>query len=488
VNESIYAGNNTDRLTLSQPGPSRAERVAPRLEYWQKFPRMRRLMMLPPILVLSLAIGVALGAGAGAEPLIMLVAALVAIPLVWRRPVLGAYALILSAAAIETYSMGFPDSLTDRVPLHKPFDQMGLPLPVTATEVMLVGMLGLVVLKRIGSRLKPLEFGPLFPAIGIYTLFAIYGVVRGAGLGGEINIAVWEVRAQFYIPVMYLITYNLVTTREQTRRVMWLFLAAVAFKGLVGLVRFVVTLRGDTGQITFVSRANSLMSHEESLLFAGLMVFGILLFIFKADRPQLKLIAWALLPVALAFLANQRRAGMMAMILSLLVIAVVIYIQMPERRRTLVYVAIAAVLVLIPYIVVFRNASGIIAEPARAVLSVVRPDARDSGSNDYRVLEGDNVGQNIALDPVFGAGYGRRMVMFEQIPDLTAIFSLWAYIPHNTILWVWLRLGILGFAAFWFMVGRFMMGVRAQDRRPLPEGGGDLRHHAGDSLGGPGAG
>ena len=464
MNES-YAGKSADRLTLGLPGASKADRAEPRLEYWKKFPAARRLMILPVIVLLSLVLGALLGAGFGAEPLVMLMVGLIAVPFVWRRPVLGVYALILATATVESYNMGFPDSFTDAIPLHQPFNQMGLPLPVTATELMMVGMLGLLMLKRIGARARPVEFGPLFPAVLGYTLFATYGIMRGMGNGGDINVAVWEVRAQFYIPIVYLLAYNLITTRDEARRVMWLFLAAVAFKGLVGVFRLIVTLRGDTSQITVVSRANSLMSHEESLLYAGLLVFGVLLFVFKADKAQLKLIMYAAFPVALAFLANQRRAGIMAMILSLLVIAVVIYIQMPERRRQLVYVAIAAVLIMVPYTFVFRNASGLVAEPARAVLSIVRPDERDSGSNDYRVLEGENVGQNIALNPIFGAGYGVPMQMFVPLPDLTNIFSLWAYIPHNTILWVWLRLGIFGFAAFWFMVGRFMIESAGSARR-----------------------
>ena len=49
------------------------------------------------------------------------------------------------------------------------------------------------------------------------------------------------------------------------------------------------------------------------------------------------------------------------------------------------------------------------------------------------------------------------MEILVPLPDLTSIFPLWAYIPHNTILWIWMRLGILGFAAFWFMVGRMLL-------------------------------
>jgi hypothetical protein len=438
---------------------------APNAAYWKRRVTLRRLLVIPILAWFSLIIGLALGYGAGQQPLIMMLLGLVAAPLVWRKPILGAYALIFSAAAVETFNMEFPDSFTDRFPLYKPFDQMGLPIPITATELMMLGMIVLVSLKRIGERKVPLELGPLFPALAIYLVFVIFGVANGIGNGGEFNIAIWEMRAQFYPLFMYLIVYNLVSEHAHARKIMWLYIGVVAFKGLLGVFRLVFVLKGNLEAVTVVSRNNSLMSHEESLLFAAFLTFGALLFLFKADRRQLKFIMYTSFPVALSFLANQRRAGIMALILSLMVVGLVVYIQQPKLRRPLIYAVIAFMVVMAPYTVAFRNSSGLIAQPARSVLSIVRPDARDAGSNDYRVLEGENVGRNIALHPIIGAGYGREMELFVDLPNLTNIFSLWAFIPHNTILWVWMRLGILGFAAFWFMVGRMLMDTSLSARR-----------------------
>lgn len=462
--ESGYASNPNQRMTLAED-LAQSTSDAPDATYWKRRVTFRRLLILPVVAWFSLIVGLALGYGAGPQPLTMALIGLVALPLVWRRPIIGAYALIFMAVTFEAFNMEYPDSFTDRFPLYKPFDQMGLPLPFTATEAMMVGMIALVALKRIGQRKVPLELGPLFPAMAIYLAFVVFGVANGISHGGEFNIAIWEMRAQFYPLFMYLIVYNLVYQYSHARLVMWLFIGAVAFKGLIGIIRFVVVLKGNLGAVTEVSRANSLMSHEESLLFAAFLTFGLLLYLFKSDRVQLKFIMLASFPVALSFLANQRRAGIMALILSVLVVALVVYIQKPKLRRPIIYASIAIFILMVPYTVAFRNSSGLIAEPASAVLSIVRPDARDSGSNEYRVLEGENVGLNIAKEPFLGAGYGREMELFVPLPDLTEIFSLWAYIPHNTVLWVWMRLGILGFAAFWFMIGRMLMDTSISARR-----------------------
>lgn len=153
------------------------------------------------------------------------------------------------------------------------------------------------------------------------------------------------------------------------------------------------------------------------------------------------------------------------MIFGVLALAVILYATKPEIRKYIVRVALALLIVLPPYLVAFRNNQSIVGQPARSVLSIYRPDARDAGSNEARVLEDENIVKNIELSPLSGAGYGKPMKMFVQLPDLSALFSLWEYIPHNNILWVWLRLGMFGFMAFWFMIGRSLVEMTATARR-----------------------
>jgi O-antigen ligase len=207
------------------------------------------------------------------------------------------------------------------------------------------------------------------------------------------------------------------------------------------------------------------MSHEESAFFALFFALIGLLWLFKADRAQLRFALWLALPVLLAFLANERRAGMLVLMLAAGVIAVMGFVLLPWRRRRLVGAGILAAALLVPYVLAFHASDALIAEPASALGSVVWPDPRDEGSNTYRVIEAEIVALNIALSPIVGLGYGREMVMFLHLPDLTDIFEFWAWIPHNTIMWVWMRLGIIGFAAFWFMIGRSVVGAAVAARQ-----------------------
>ena len=51
--------------------------------------------------------------------------------------------------------------------------------------------------------------------------------------------------------------------------------------------------------------------------------------------------------------------------------------------------------------------------------------------------------------------------MVVPMVDLTADWALQLYMPHNNMLWLWLRMGVVGFMAFWVMMGAAIVLVGA---------------------------
>ncbi len=380
-------------------------------------------------------------------------------PILWFRPAVGVYILVVGAALFESFSLNFPDSLTDKVPFFKSFASLGspIPLPFTLAETVMFLALAVIAVKRMVDRKAPLEMGPLSWGIGLYSVALVGGFIHGVATGGDVNIALWEVRAPLYLFLVYILAFTALHDRTQVQRLIWLLLIAIATKGLLGTWRFLVTLGGDLSKVPEVSTFNSLLSHEESLFLAFFLATGLLLYLFRSNGKQLKFVALFSLPVLIAFLANERRAGIMAFVIMAGVIGLFAFALIPERRKRLGTVAAVSLLLFPPYAMAFGNSDGIFAQPARAVMSAFVPDPRDLSSNSYRVAETESLKQNIARNPLLGAGYGKPIVWYVPIPDLSHLFSFWAYIPHNTVLWIWLRLGFLGFIAFWFLVGRIIV-------------------------------
>ena len=383
------------------------------------------------------------------------------LPIIWNRPSLGVYLLMGGAAVFEAFPLGFPDSITDEAVFFQPFSSQGAPesVIVSVAEILMVFTLATVILRRIAEGRKPLEPGPMFWAVGFYTVMVGYGLLYGVGTGGNWSAALWEARGQIYLFVVYLLVVNTIYERRQVNRLFWVFLAGVAVKGLLGTWRFLVTLEGDLDRVLVASRnANSLLSHEESYLFALFLLFGLALFLFRGHRGQLLFVLMASAPVLVAFAANQRRSGSLALMLGILLVVLLAYLLARSRRKAIVTVAITFIMVVPIYMAITWNVTSIVAEPTRAVKSLIQPGERDASSNTYREIEALNLKYNIQIDPIKGRGYGKPIIFYVPLPDISNLFYWWDMIPHNTLLWVWMRLGSVGFAAFWFFIGRAIVG------------------------------
>ena len=383
----------------------------------------------------------------------------VALPVLWFRPAWAVYGLVLGAATFESFSLNFPDSLTDQIPFFKSYASMGspVPVPISPAELLLGAGLLVLMLRRIAQRERPLEGGPLVWAIGAFLLTVLLGFVYGIATGGTAWIALWEIRPITYLLPAYLLAFNLVRTDKQIKLVFWLFLGAVALKGLIGTWRYLFTLEADLTRIAALSSHNSLLAHEESLFFALFFTFILVMWLVQGGRNQ---VGFALLlspPVLLSFLANQRRTGVLTLLLGTLITGVLVYLLVRHRRKIIGSLAVIGAAVLPVYLMAQGGGGSLLAEPARAIASIYQPGERDLSSNLYRAVETEDLERNIRSSPILGQGYGKPISWHISLPDLSDTFAFWEYIPHNTLLWIWLRAGFLGFVAFWFMMGRFLV-------------------------------
>jgi hypothetical protein len=84
---------------------------------------------------------------------------------------------------------------------------------------------------------------------------------------------------------------------------------------------------------------------------------------------------------------------------------------------------------------------------------VISPDTRDASSNLYRVQEDANLKLNIKQSSALGKGFGHRIDYALPIANISDIDPYIAYIPHNGVFYLFLRIGTAGAIAFWSMLG-----------------------------------
>ena len=429
------------------------------------FERKRILILSALTVVLSLGGGLLSGViadGRSATGIVMVVAAV--LPVVWwSAPQVGVFFLVASATVVEQFQYSIfntnLDAFTDRIPIFASLQggEGFSGLPMSPIDIAIIVLL-LVWLTRSANEQRlgvPRTQVALF--LGGMLALALVALVRGLGLGGnDTRAALWEMRPWLYLAFSFLFASRFITDRRALRAVLWLFVIGSGFKALQGVYIFAHTANLNP-------RPEAILAHEESFFF-GIFVFLTLgLWVFR-QRGALRVVATTLLPAVLvADMANSRRDAFVILGAGLLVFTVLAYFALPERRQAIRWVVVASVLVGVVYTAALWNGSGLAAEPARALKSVISPDPRDALSNQYRLEEDANLGFMIRDSTPLGTGFGAP-IDYGRVPivNIENVDSFIDWVPHNGVLYVWMRMGIPGELVLWLLVIAVLrMAVRA---------------------------
>lgn len=393
---------------------------------------------------------------------------LLVIPLLLRRPVVGVYLLMAAAVAVETDPHTFGLGVTDGIPLFRDVNSVtgvrGLWVNPIELIILITGA-GWLLKEGAGDRInwKPT---PLLLPLTAFIAVVAFGVVHGLLTGGDAKIALWTVRPLAYFYFGYVLTVQLLTDRKQVTSLVWLVLLATAVKGIIGWWRYYVDLGGDLNQLTGIDGMNSLMAHEESFFFLGIIVLAAVAFLYGAPKGQHLFAVLAVPVVLLPLLANQRRAATLALVIAFALLFLITVFLVATRRRTLLALLVLGAAVLPIYVTASWGTQSLAAEPVRAVKSGISPESRDLASNEYRDAENFNLEYTVRSSPALGIGFGKEMTTVWAMPDISEEYAWYKIAPHNTILWLMMTTGIIGFIVFWYFIGSAVL-VALQSARSL---------------------
>jgi O-antigen ligase len=184
-------------------------------------------------------------------------------------------------------------------------------------------------------------------------------------------------------------------------------------------------------------------------LFLTAVLVGLIWF----RRPLIVLLVAAAPIVFIAIVVNHRRAGLAALFLEIVSVMALAAIAEPRFRRNLLVAGVLMAVVGAAFVVAFWNQpNGSIAELIRPIKSLIDPSARDLSSDQYRLAETLNLKATFRTSPVFGIGFGHPYYVFYPQTGVASIDPLWNIIPHNTVLWIPMRMGIIGLISFWALI------------------------------------
>jgi hypothetical protein len=304
-----------------------------------------------------------------------------------------------------------------------------------------------------------------WPALA-FTFFIMFGLLYGIGRGGSLNIGLWEARPIFYISAMLILTNNLIIRRQQVSHLVWTIVLAIFVEGLIGTY---IYFFGINRNLTLVE---SLTEHSAAIHINAILILWMTAWLYKGGSTTKRLLIPLMLPaILLTYLAAQRRAAFLTIIIALVLMVFILFL---ERRIIFWLIVPPATLLGVAYLAAFWNSSGALGLPAQAIKSIVAEDqatAKDQSSNLYRQLENVNAHYTISQAPLTGVGFGQKLQFIVPLPDIS-FFLWWEYITHNSIIWIWIKTGVGGFASMILLIGlSIIVGMRALQRMPT----GDLK-------------
>ena len=392
--------------------------------------------------VFGLVAGEAVNGGKPADLLVMALVAFVPVAVIWA-PRIGVLGLLAGALLIEqTPVQGVSGLVTDHIPLFSGVSQSAHGNSVD----ILIALLLVVLMVRGADGTTRLPRTTLGRSIAWLMAAVLVGLVVGVAHHGNTRVALMEIRPYLYLAAIYVLVQAFLGTRKLLHAALWVIVIASGAKGLQAIIAF-LSVRNEN------PRPDAVLGHEEAFLF-GLFIM-IVAALWLLDQPgRLRTVATWLLPLVLVGdMVNSRRTAWLLLAAGLLVVGIVGAVALPERRRFLVRAGVCLAAFLAVYLPVYWNQTGTLGQPARAVHSFVSPDPRDAASNLYRAQENANLTINIHQGGILGKGFGVPIDYALPIANISSIDPLIAYVPHDGVLYVVMRMGLFGVITFWCVIG-----------------------------------
>ena len=321
-------------------------------------------------------------------------------------------------------------------------------LVITPIEVMLVVTILAWLLHMYRAHHWTFRRGALNAPMMVFGGLVLFALGRAMVASGDNRVAVFEGRALVFLPVLYLLIVQLVDTRRQFVTLMVAALAGIIAQSFLA-IQYYLTLDAEAR-----SDLEALTEHAASVHVAALLLITVASWVIPGCSRALR---WSMLlasiPAVVVFAIAQRRSAAVALAIGFVLLLVVLW---RVRRRLLFVLVPLTVLLGAGYVVAFWNTTGPMGLGAQAFKSVVAPDELDrvdQNSSLYREIEAVDLWYTIHAAPLQGVGFGNPFYQPLALPHLEA-FEFRNYIPHNTFLWIWLKLGVAGFIAMLFLFAR----------------------------------
>jgi O-Antigen ligase len=328
-------------------------------------------------------------------------------------------------------------------------------LDIVPVPISLFAMIALVLTYR-GVRKKRIENAMPAPKLALryatlvgltVVAFEIYGIVRG----GKFPESIFQTLPLLTTPFVVAAFVLAVRGRQDLYSLASIIVSvAVARCMIVVWVYFVVCMPQGF-------RPEYATTHCDSTTFAaGLLILVAHALELRSTRTYVRLALVGGL-ILVGMVMNNRRLAFASTAMAI----VAMYFTLPPsstRKRVNKYILTMGPLAAL-YTFVGETIDHPVFAPARLALSAFSQKDDSSAS---RVIENENLLATLNDAPLFGQGFGFEYKEVVKLYDISEFFALYRYLPHNSILWLWSAVGVVGFAFLWLgYLGAAYLSARA---------------------------
>lgn len=294
------------------------------------------------------------------------------------------------------------------------------------------------------------------------ALLEAWGIARG----GAIQPSFFQILQLLTMPICgFAFLYSFRGTDDLAAIGSIIVSAAVARSAYV-LIMYVVAASAFKNEEGFF-----VTTHSDSMLFVAGITFILAFLLEHRDKKTLLKGAGLILAILVGVALNNRRLAFV----SLGFLPVMVFLSLkpsPIKRRLTRALFVLGILGSAYFMIGSQIKEGAIFAPARQAMSVLNQNDTSSESRD---VENYNLILTLKDSPIVGHGFGWEYIEKLKVTDISDLFALYLYIPHNGVLWLWSVGGVIGFAALWFIypvAATLAVRVMRRGRTPMERAAG----------------
>jgi O-antigen ligase len=292
---------------------------------------------------------------------------------------------------------------------------------------------------------------PFAGAMLAFLAVWVFNFLHGLWLGNETYYALREFRVGAYFVLTYLMIVTTCGRMQCVRQFIKLSVVMAWLSGVYGIVRYFLGMGKEFGEVRLIyyDGADSIVLYIAMLIIISFAVEGVVI---KGKA----LLMTVTLPIVFTFLFSYRRGPWVAFTVGLAFLVMFYPGQTQLRRNLFRRVLVPAVLVILLFAAVpsLRN-SGLSFLVAR-IQSIF--DVSEDPSNVFRILDARNALVTFSRHPIIGVGAGGHydIEFAAEQPEIMRFMEEVNRTSHNGYLYILFKAGIIGFAIYVVIFGKFL--------------------------------